>query len=61
MSEETLSIFITALIIVLMFVWVPVLEFLCPPCGRAFERFRLRKALDNVRQANTSGIKAEQG
>jgi hypothetical protein len=43
MSEQILCVMITVLIIALMFVWVPVLEFLCPPCGRALERFRSRK------------------
>jgi len=44
MSEEILSVVITALVIALMFAWVPVLEFVCPRCSRAVERFRDRHA-----------------
>ena len=40
MSEETLCVIITVLVIALMFVWVPILEFICPRCGRAIERMR---------------------
>jgi hypothetical protein len=43
MSEQTLCIIITVLVIALMFVWVPILEFICPPCGRAIERLRRKK------------------
>jgi hypothetical protein len=58
MSEQTLSIVITVLVIVLMFVWVPVLEFICAPCGRALERFRSGRAKDEVRGASVPGIKS---
>ena len=61
MSEQTLSIAITVLVIALMFVWVPVLEFICPPCGRALERLRSRKAQREVRVPNVSGSKAVRG
>jgi hypothetical protein len=47
MSEQTLSLIITVAIIALMFAWAPFLNFVCPPCGRALERFRLRKANRN--------------
>jgi hypothetical protein len=57
MSEATLSIVITVLVIGLMFVWVPVLEFICPPCSRALERFRSKKERE-VRQGAVSGIKS---
>jgi hypothetical protein len=57
MSEETLAIFITVLVIVLMFVWVPVLEFICPPCGRVLERFRSKKRHE-VRQGGPAEIKS---
>ncbi len=40
MSEETLCVVITALVIALMFAWVPVLEFVCPRCSRVLERLR---------------------
>jgi hypothetical protein len=61
MSEQTLSIVITVLVIALMFVWVPVLEFICPPCGRALERLRSRRAKDEVRRRGASGIKVVRG
>jgi uncharacterized membrane protein len=61
MSEQILSIFITVLVIALMFVWVPVLEFICPPCGRALERFRSKKTQHEVREPNSSGIKITRG
>jgi hypothetical protein len=57
MSEETLAIFITVLVIVLMFVWVPVLEFICPPCGRVLERLRSKKRHE-ARQGGTAEIKS---
>ena len=57
MPENVISIFITVLLIALMFFWVPALEFLCPPCGRALERFRLRKRRE-VRQGGTSEIRS---
>jgi hypothetical protein len=60
MSEQTLSIVITVLVIALMFVWVPVLEFICPPRGRALERLRSR-AKGEVRQPSASRIKAARG
>ena len=43
MSEQALSLIITAAIIALMFAWAPFLNFVCPPCGRALEHLRLRK------------------
>lgn len=55
MSEQILCVVITVLIIGLMFVWVPVLEFICPPCGRALERFRSRKQSE-VQQEGASQI-----
>jgi hypothetical protein len=61
MSEQTLSIAITVLVIAFMFVWVPVLEFICPPCGRALERLRSRKAQREVRVPSASGSKAVRG
>jgi hypothetical protein len=47
MTEQPLSIIITVAIIALIFAWAPFLNFVCPPCGRALERFRLRKAKRN--------------
>jgi hypothetical protein len=47
MSEQVLSLIITAAIIAFMFAWAPFLNFVCPPCGRALERLRLRKVKRN--------------
>lgn len=58
MSEQILSIFITVLVIVLMLVWVPVLEFICPPCVRALERFRSRRMKGEMREPSAPGIKS---
>ncbi len=56
MSEQALSIIITVAIIALMFAWAPFLNFVCPPCGRALERLRLRKAQGQTRREDLSDI-----
>jgi hypothetical protein len=38
MSDEVIALIITIAIIALFFVWVPLLNFVCPPCGRFLER-----------------------
>jgi hypothetical protein len=43
MSDEVIAIVITIAIIALLFVWVPLLNLICPPCGRFLEGLRLRK------------------
>jgi hypothetical protein len=43
MSDEVIAIIITIAIIALFFVWVPLLNFVCPPCGRFLERWRHQK------------------
>ena len=43
MSDEVIALVITIAIIALFFVWVPLLELICPPCGRFLERRRLQK------------------
>jgi hypothetical protein len=55
MSEQALSLIITGVIIALMFAWAPFLNFVCPPCGRALERLRLRKAKRNSFEINPDG------
>jgi hypothetical protein len=40
MSDQVLAILITAAIVALLFAWVPILNFICPPCGRALARYR---------------------
>jgi hypothetical protein len=44
MSDEVIALAITIAIIALFFVWVPLLNLVCPPCGRFLERWRLQKA-----------------
>jgi hypothetical protein len=43
MSDEVIAIIITIAIIALFFVWVPLLNFVCPRCGRFLERRRHQK------------------
>jgi hypothetical protein len=40
MSDDAIALVITIAIIALFFVWVPLLNFVCPPCGRFLERLR---------------------
>jgi hypothetical protein len=40
MSDEVIALVITIAIIALFFVWVPLLNLVCPPCGRFLERQR---------------------
>jgi hypothetical protein len=60
MSEQTLCVLITILVIAFMFVWVPILEFICPPCGRALERLRRRKSPPTMQQGRVSRTDARQ-
>jgi len=43
MSDDVIALLITIAIIALFFVWVPFLEFVCPPCGRFLQRRRRQK------------------
>jgi hypothetical protein len=49
MSDEVISIVITIAIIALFFVWVPLLNLICPPCARFLERRRLQKEVAKER------------
>ena len=40
MSDEIIALVITIAIIALFFLWVPLLNLVCPPCGRFLERLR---------------------
>jgi hypothetical protein len=60
MSEQTLCILITVLVIALMFVWVPILEFVCPPCGRAIERLRQKRSPQTMQEGRVSKTGARQ-
>jgi hypothetical protein len=40
MSDEVIALVITIAIIALFFVWVPLLNLVCPPCVRFLERRR---------------------
>jgi hypothetical protein len=46
MSDEVIALVITLAIIALFFVWVPLINFVCPPCGRFLERLRQQKEMD---------------
>jgi hypothetical protein len=43
MSDEAIALIITIAIIALLFAWVPLLNWVCPPCGRFLERCRYQK------------------
>jgi hypothetical protein len=43
MSDEVIALVVTIAIIALLFVWVPLLDLICPPCGRFLERRRRQK------------------
>jgi transposase-like protein len=45
MSDTVIALAITVAIIALFFVWVPLLNLVCPPCGRFLERRRLQKTV----------------
>jgi len=45
MSDDVIALLVTIAIIALFFVWVPLLDFICPPCGRFLERRRLQKEI----------------
>jgi hypothetical protein len=42
MSEDVIAILITLAIIALFFAWMPLLNFICSPCGRFLEQRRLQ-------------------
>jgi hypothetical protein len=50
MSDEVIALVITIAIIALFFVWVPLLELICPPCGRFLERRRLQREKEGARK-----------
>jgi cytochrome c oxidase assembly protein Cox11 len=43
MSDETIALIITVAIIALLFAWAPLLNFICPPCGRFLAQRRKEK------------------
>jgi hypothetical protein len=43
MSDNIMAVVVTTVIIAIFFAWVPLLNFVCPPCGRFFERRRFSK------------------
>jgi hypothetical protein len=45
MSDDVIALLITVAIIALCFVWVPLLNFICPPCSRFLERRGLQKEI----------------
>lgn len=61
MSEQSLCMVITILVIVLMLVWVPILEFVCPRCSHAIKRFFRSKAPQDVRRRGAARAKAQHG
>jgi uncharacterized membrane protein YhhN len=43
MSEEIIALIITVAIIALLFAWAPLLNLICPPCGRFLAQRRMAK------------------
>jgi hypothetical protein len=54
MPDDTIALIITIAIIALFFVWVPLLNLVCPPCGRFLEQRRSQKRLHRVTFSTTS-------
>jgi hypothetical protein len=47
MLDDILAVIIPLVAIAIIFAWVPLLNLICPPCGRALERRRFQmKALE---------------
>lgn len=58
MSETMLVVLITAAILAGMFAWVPLLNLVCPPCGRALLRMRQTRVTASVDEANEVSVGA---
>jgi hypothetical protein len=43
MSNNIMAVVVTTVIIAIFFAWIPLLNFVCPPCGRFFGRRRFSK------------------
>jgi hypothetical protein len=43
MSDEILALILTFAVIAFLFLWVPMLNIVCPPCGRFLARHRLQR------------------
>jgi hypothetical protein len=56
MSDEVTAFVITIAIIALFFVWVPLLNFVCPPCGRYLERLRPQKEKDVAKAPSSIAV-----
>jgi hypothetical protein len=61
MSEQSLCIVLTVLVLVLMLVWVPILELVCPRCSHVIKRFWRGRRPRVVQKGRASGIDAQQG
>jgi hypothetical protein len=61
MSEQSLCIVLTVLVIALMLVWVPILEFVCPRCSHAIKRFWRGRSQRDVRRRGAARAKTQHG
>jgi cytochrome c oxidase assembly protein Cox11 len=43
MSDEAIALVVTIAIVALFFAWVPILNLICPPCGRFLAQRRVQK------------------
>jgi hypothetical protein len=59
MSNEIIALIITVAIIALLFAWAPLLNFICPPCGRFIAQRRMEKeTVENQKIRKPSSVAA---
>ena len=54
MSDTALATLITVVVLAAMFAWPPLLTVFCPPCNRALQRLRARRARPEAQAATVS-------
>jgi hypothetical protein len=59
MSNEIIALIVTVAIIALLFAWAPLLNFICPPCGRFIAQRRMEKeTVENQKIRKPSSVAA---
>jgi len=53
MSDDIVAVIIPLIAIAIIFAWVPLLNLICPPCGRALER--RRSQMDALKVRSSAG------
>lgn len=54
MPDQAIAFIIPLVAIAIIFAWVPLLNLVCPPCGRAVERRRLQMSALEARSSMES-------